>query len=140
MSDMDSDQWIKQDKTLSALRHLAENAPVDVLWLYGSRTKGTADESSDYDLAVAFTDFETDPLERRLRPELLSQQWCDALGLDGDRLSLVDINQAPLPLAMAVIRDGKAVFVRNPLRLIREELRISSMWEVDYQYHRAHYG
>jgi hypothetical protein len=68
---------------LAALRELAQDNPrVDVLWLYGSRAKGTAGPESDYDLAVAFNAFPEDPWERRLQPELLAMEWADALGLD----------------------------------------------------------
>ena len=63
----------------TTLERLSEMASADreiaVLWLYGSRAKNTATETSDYDLAVAFRTPEKRPLERRLRPELLAQQW-----------------------------------------------------------------
>ncbi|MBB3142010.1 type VII toxin-antitoxin system MntA family adenylyltransferase antitoxin [Halomonas organivorans] len=113
---------------------------IAVLWLYGSRAKGTATSNSDYDLAVAFRSFEEDPLERRLRPELLAQAWQDALGLTGDQLSIVDINLAPIPLAHAVIRTGQVLHANDRLRLIREENRITSMWELDHQYHQRHHA
>ncbi len=113
---------------------------IAVLWLYGSRAKGTAAPESDYDLAVAFRDFAKDPLERRLRPELLAQDWQDRLELPHDQLSIVDINLAPLPLAHAVIRTGQVLQVNDRLRLIREENRITSMWELDHQYHQRHFA
>jgi len=116
------------------------NDDIAVLWLYGSRAKGTATAGSDYDLAVAFQTFEKDPLERRLRPELLVQSWQDALGIDEDQISIIDINLAPLPLAHAVMRTGQVIHTKDQLRLIREEQRISSMWEIDYQYHQHHYA
>lgn len=126
------------------LKGLAELAARDddiaVLWLYGSRAKGTAGGDSDYDLAVAFRHFEKDALERRLRPQLLAQTWQDELGLAEDQLSIVDINLAPLPLAHAVIRTGRVLLARDKLRLIREEQRITSMWEIDHQYHQQHYA
>ncbi|MBD3896115.1 nucleotidyltransferase domain-containing protein [Halomonas sp. ML-15] len=131
----------EQDPILAKLVKLAAaDGQIEVVWLYGSRAKGTHTESSDYDLAVAFNVNIETPLERRLRPELLAQQWADALGIADDILSIVDINQAPLPLAMAVIRTGRAICVRSPLRLAREENRITSMWELDYLYHQRHYG
>ncbi|WP_404298363.1 nucleotidyltransferase domain-containing protein [Halomonas sp.] len=113
---------------------------IAVLWLYGSRAKGTATAQSDYDLAVAFRQFEKDPLERRLRPELLAQAWQDALGLAEDQVSIVDINLAPLTLAHAIIRTGEVLQIKDRLRLIREEHRISSMWEIDHQYHQRHFA
>ncbi|MGM0537489.1 MAG: type VII toxin-antitoxin system MntA family adenylyltransferase antitoxin [Pseudomonadota bacterium] len=126
---------------LEALAALATpEADIDVLWLYGSQAKGTATAQSDIDLAVAFRHFETDPLERRLRPELLSQAWQDALGLAEGQLSIVDINQAPLPLAHAIIRTGRVLRVNDRLRVVREEQRITSMWEIDHQYHQRHFA
>jgi len=126
------------------LRGLAELAARDddiaVLWLYGSRAKGTANEDSDYDLAVAFRNFEKDALQRRLRPQLLAQAWRDELGLAEQQLSIVDINLVPLPLAHAVIRTGRVLLASDKLRLIREEQRITSMWEIDHQYHQRHYA
>ncbi|WP_163647940.1 nucleotidyltransferase domain-containing protein [Modicisalibacter sp. 'Wilcox'] len=126
------------------LQRLAELATRDddiaVLWLYGSRAKGTAGADSDYDLAVAFHHFEKDALERRLRPQLLAQTWQDELGLAEDQLSIVDINLAPLPLAHAIIRTGRVLLASDKLRLIREEQRITSMWEIDHQYHQQHYA
>ncbi|WP_253451624.1 nucleotidyltransferase domain-containing protein [Halomonas sp. Y3] len=128
----------------TVLHRLADLAATEhdiaVLWLYGSRAKGTESAESDYDLAVAFQDFPQDPLERRLRPELLAQAWQDKLGLAHEQLSIIDINLAPLPLAHVVIRTGQVLQANDRLRLIREENRITSMWELDHQYHHRHFG
>lgn len=132
-----------QDSTAiqDALVELAtRDEEIAVLWLYGSRAKGTATARSDYDLAVAFRTFEKDPLERRLRPELLAQAWQDALGLAEGNVSLVDINLAPLPLAHAIIRTGRVLLAKDRMRLIREEQRIGSMWEIDHLYHQRHFA
>lgn len=130
-----------QDKVLQALVALAvENPDIAVMWLYGSRAKGSAAKHSDYDLAVAFRNFRLDPVQRRLRPELLAQSWQDALGLPDGRISLVDINLAPLPLAHVVVRTGRVLLANDRLRLVREEQRIGSMWELDYQYHQQKFA
>ncbi|MGJ7461836.1 type VII toxin-antitoxin system MntA family adenylyltransferase antitoxin [Halomonas sp. MA07-2] len=113
---------------------------IAALWLYGSRAKGTATAGSDFDLAVAFRTFEKDPLERRLRPELLVQTWQDTLGMEDAELSIVDINLAPLPLAHAIIRTGQLLHANDRLRVIREENRITSMWELDHLYHQRHFA
>jgi len=130
-----------QEVILKRLADLAtRDLAVDVLWLYGSRAKGTASSSSDFDLAVAFRDMPSEHLERRLRPELLAQDWSDALGLNSEQISVADINQVAVPLAYAIVTSGQVLFVRSGLRLAREENRATSMWELDYQYHRRHYG
>lgn len=131
----------EQDPILDGLRDQARgNSEIAVLWLYGSRAKGNATPESDYDLAVAFAEPFSDPLERRLRPELLAQHWQDVLRLPEDKLSVIDIDQAPMPLAMAVIRTGRPLYVNDPLRLAREENRVTSMWELDYQHHQRQFG
>ncbi len=91
-------------------------------------------------MAVAFNAFPSDPQEERLQPELLSQDWADVLGLADEYISVVDINHIPIQLAMSIIEFGRPIQVNNETRLIREENRITSMWELDHQYHREHYG
>jgi len=89
---------------------------------------------------VAFNAFPSDLQEERLQPELLSQDWADALGLADEYISVVDINHIPIQLAMSIIEFGQPIQVNNETRLIREENRITSMRELDHQYHREHYG
>lgn len=117
-----------------------QHTDIVVLWLYGSRAKGTAQVNSDYDFAVAFYRFPDDAWEKQLRPELLAQSWQEQLELDEKRVSVVDINNIPLPLAMNIITTGKVLLVKDSLRLSREEHRISAMWELDYEHHRKVYG
>lgn len=136
-----SEQIQSNDEIIqSCIRLAQENSLVDVLWLYGSRAKGNANADSDYDLAVAFNRFPKDEWEKRLQPENLAIEWAEKLGLSSDQLSVVDINHIPLPLAYSITTTGKVLLVRDSLRLVREENRISSMWEIDYLYHRQHYG
>ena len=85
------------------IKRFAESEPnVDVLWLYGSRAKGTEQPNSDFDLAVAFHSFPDDDWELRLQPEFLAQSWSDQLGLADGIISVVDINHIPIQLAMGM--------------------------------------
>jgi len=128
-------------KTINTLTALAQNNPnIEILWLYGSRAKGTASANSDYDLAVAFKTREPNPVTQRLRPELLAQEWADSLALRDAALSVVDIDQTPIPLATSVVTTGQVLHCNNPLRLATTENRITAMWEIDYLYHHKHYG
>ncbi len=119
---------------LSRIATLAENDPgILVVWLYGSRAKGEAHQKSDYDLAVAFSSFiKDDPVEKRLRPECLALDWQKELGLQDFQLSVVDINQIPVPLAWEVIRADTVLFCRDQDRLWQETMRIHSRMELDY--------
>lgn len=120
------------------IKQAEQDSNIAVMWLYGSRAKGTEQASSDYDFAVAFNSFPKDPWQRRLQPEMLSQAWQD--NTSAAKISIVDINLIPLPLAFSIIQQGKVLFCRDSMRLIREEGRISSMWDIDYGWHQQHYG
>ena len=111
----------------------AAHPEVVVLWLYGSHARGNAGPHSDWDLAVAFDPVKlSDPLENRLRPELLALDWLRALGLAEGQLSVVDINQAPIPLAFAIVDANRVLFCRDQGRRLREEARIMSQMELNY--------
>jgi predicted nucleotidyltransferase len=110
-----------------------KNADIAIVWLYGSRAKGTANINSDYDLAVAFKTFiKDDPLEKRLRPECLALDWQRALGLHDFQLSIVDINQAPIPLAWEIIEPDCVLYCGDESRLWQETQRIQSRMEIDF--------
>ncbi|MDD5229050.1 MAG: nucleotidyltransferase domain-containing protein [Methylococcales bacterium] len=119
---------------LSRIRAFAaQNSDIAIVWLYGSRAKGNAHLHSDYDLAVAFTSFiKDDPIEKRLRPECLAIDWQHALNLHDFELSIVDINQASIPLAWEIIQPDYVLFCRDEARLFQEIRRIHSRMELDY--------
>ena len=122
----------------SRLAELArKDHSVEVLWLYGSRARGSASNTSDYDLAVAFKVYEKDPLERRLRPELLAMNWAKSLGVE---LSVIDITQVALPLAYTVVQDNCSLYSGDGYRQLTEEQKIMSKWEIDHLYHRKNYA
>ena len=125
---------MKLNNTLQAIIELAkQNTDIVIVWLYGSRAKGTANIMSDYDLAVAFKTFiKDDPLEKRLRPECLTLDWQQALGLRDFQLSIVDINQAPIPLAWEIIEADCVLYCDDELRLWQETQRIQSRMELDF--------
>lgn len=129
----------KKNMTDSRLpEHLTELAAahpeVVVLWLYGSQAKGNAGPHSDWDLAVAFSPVKLpDPLDNRLRPELLALDWQRALGLPEGQLSIIDINQAPVILSFAAIDANHLLYCRDPGRRLQEEARIMSQMELNYR-------
>ncbi len=127
----------EENRTLEKIKLLAsQNTDIEILWLYGSRARGNAHQNSDYDLAIAFSSRLKDPIERRLRPELQALKWKKELGID---LSIIDINQVPLPLAYTVVSDNHTLYSNNDFRRLTQEQRIMSKWELDHQYHKKHY-
>ncbi|MER2493217.1 type VII toxin-antitoxin system MntA family adenylyltransferase antitoxin [Catenovulum sediminis] len=119
-------------KQLAAAHH-----DIDVLWLYGSRARNSADQNSDYDLAVLFSSFHHDVLERRLRPELLAMDWQQALGCS---LSVIDITQVSVPLAYTVVQDNCVLLSKDDFKQLETERIIMSKWDIDYQHHLKHYA
>ena len=120
-----------QDILKQIVQFCSKQDAVEVLWLYGSRAKGTSEADSDYDLAVA------------LCGDMIGDYvWLDDLAyqlrqLTGEQISVVDINHIPIPLAINVIDQGQVLFCPNNLRLHREMQRIWSMWEhYKYQFER----
>ena len=122
------------------VHYLQADKAVEVVWLYGSQANGTATKDSDYDLAVAFAAPFLKGMQQRLRPESLAAEITDAFGLEPEKVSILDINIAPLPLAMSVVQKGKVILSKNTLREAKEENRITSMWELDHEYHRRQFG
>nr|WP_156889320.1 nucleotidyltransferase domain-containing protein [Halomonas sp. 1513] len=121
------------DPLLARIVALAEGeASLIALWLYGSRARGDHHAASDYDLAVAFSDWPHEALERRLRPELLAMDWQAALGLPEQALSVVDLAIAPIPLGWSILCDGQLLLDRSPQQRMTHESRIMSLWEIDY--------
>lgn len=112
------------------------NADIEVVWLYGSYAKQTAHSESDYDLAIAFKSYIKDPLDARLRPETLALDWASQLKVPAKFISIIDINLAPLSLTWEVVHYGKAIYVVNEFRQIREEMRIARMYEIDLLFSR----
>lgn len=122
-----------QTDVLDKLQTLAKTAGnIAGMWLYGSRARGLARDNSDYDLAVQYTDYKQEPLESRLRPELLAQQWQQKMAVE---ISIVDIQRVPVPLAYTIICDNQLLFAADPIAVLHTERNILSKWELDYQYH-----
>ncbi len=107
------------------------NEDIVLLWLYGSQAKGTNQADSDYDLAVAFKNFPKTQADTLHRKQTLALEWQTTLKLNDNIISLIDINQCPLYLAINVINDSKLLINKNTSRLMKEEARILALFEHD---------
>jgi predicted nucleotidyltransferase len=107
-------------------------APVDAIYLYGSRAKQTAREESDWDIAVIFTHYEMDLLERVLRPQMLEATLERELKLY-NQISVVDLETAPMYLQYSILMSAVKWFDRNVPHVKRIEQSIFSKWEKDYE-------
>lgn len=114
------------------IRVIQTQAPVDAIYLYGSRAKHTAHAQSDWDIAVIFSEYETDPEQRALRPQRLEAELERALKLYG-RISVVDLETAPVYLQYSILTSAVKWFDRNVPHVRRIEQSILSKWEKDYE-------
>ena len=110
--------------------HIRQLESVDAIYLYGSRSKGCAREDSDWDIAVLFSTFEPDLLERAVRPQMLEAR-IEALLPEHD-ISIVDLQQVPVPLQWNIIQ-GDKLYDRWVPSVRRMEHAIISAWEKDYE-------
>ena len=70
--------------------------------------------------------------ERRLKPELIAQQLSAEIE---HPVQVVDINLAPIPLAINILEDGQSLLIEDELRYCREINRIHGLWE-DHLWHK----
>lgn len=109
---------------LSRLREVAGRAfsatPVRFAYLFGSHARGTADRHSDVDVAVMLDD--AVPPDQRLELSLDLAGILERMTGVGDVQVLV-LNEAPLPVAGRVIREGRLFYsVDEPGRVAYESL------------------
>lgn len=137
MSLIESDK--KQDDIVSAVRVFSsQNQDVDVVWLYGSRANGNAHSESDYDLAIAFNNFQLSDFDKYTRPHELALDWSERLKVATNKISIVDINQVPIYLAYNIVDSGMILYQEPNSRVFHETDRIYSMYE--YQKREAMNG
>jgi len=108
------------------------HARVDAIYLYGSRAKQTAHEHSDWDIAVLFSDYETDLSARFLRPQMLEAAIERELKLY-NQISVIDLETAPVYLQYSILMSAVKWFDRNVPHVKRVEQSILSKWEKDYE-------
>ena len=99
------------DAVTSLRTRLADETDVAVAYLFGSRARGTARPDSDYDVAVLFSA----PPDHRRTLELAADL--------GPRVDLVDLGEAPIPLAYRVVRDGILLVSRDDHARIDHRVR-----------------
>lgn len=97
---------------------LAERGDVVVVYLYGSRARGTAHAASDVDLGILFSA----PLPKTLlgQPYLLEADLSELLGLP---VQVVELNDATADLVHRVLRDGELLVERDRSARVRFEVK-----------------
>ncbi len=104
---------------MAAISRLAEAQPgLEALVLYGSRARGDATDSSDWDFAyLASPPFDPADLAGKLSLELAT-----------DGVDLVDAARASGLLRFRVARDGRLIYERFPGAFLRLRLDAVQFW------------
>ena len=111
---------------------------IEVMWLYGSRAKGSYTAQSDFDLAIAYKDFSLSDFNRYTRPYEQALEWAMDLSLPERMISVVDINTVPIYLAFNIVAYGKVIYSQGTPRPYIEQNRIFSRFEhqqLEEKYH-----
>jgi predicted nucleotidyltransferase len=109
---------------VEAVRALLRQHHVAVAYLFGSRARGTANERSDYDLAVLFRGEPTLGEVGALQSALS--------GLLGTAVDLIELDRASLELQAAVIQEGTVLLRDDEPRRVAFEVATRSRW-FDYR-------
>jgi len=128
---------MNQKTVLSIIENSAsKNSSIDVIWLYGTRVKDTANKDSDFDIAIAFNTEKNQKCLTIFQCDEIAFEWSENTGAT---ISIIDINHIPVPLAYSVINEGKVIVCKHDLRLHSEQQRVWSLWEsyrYEYKQHR----
>ncbi len=107
-------------------------APVDAIYLYGSRATHTEHPNSDWDIAVLFSDYEHTLTRRLVRPQLLEAFLERSLNAYG-KISVVDLEAVPIYLQVSILSKALKWYDRGVPHVRRVEQGILSTWEKDYE-------
>lgn len=93
-------------KTFEALSQSFRKHGVLLAYLFGSRARGTADEESDYDIAVLFSNDETSIIEE----VNLALELSRALNEPANKIDVLSLNKADLTIKARVLREGIPIY------------------------------
>lgn len=121
------------EKHLSGLLSpLFEKLPIEVVYLYGSYSRGENDTLSDYDFGLLFSEKVTGKKRFDLRLEL----FCDIaekLKIDSLDIDVVDLKEVPVLLQFNVI-SGKVIYCRNENKRINYEAYVMGRYADEHYY------
>lgn len=94
-------------------------------YLFGSACKGTMKKSSDIDIALLFSDFTTEKVDRL-------QLMLDLSRIAGRDVDIIIINNSSPLMYHEILRTGKIIYERDSLYRIQSQVRNQKLYS-DYQ-------
>ena len=105
---------------------VAVHPEISLIYLFGSRARNEAVESSDYDFAVLIDrDADTPAYRFALRSELHHALVCL---LDTDKVDLLLLGQAPVELAYGVILEGRLLYERDVATRVEYQAQVAGLY------------
>jgi len=110
-----------QQKIQTLKEYFAKRDDVAMAFLFGSRAKGYARASSDWDIGVYFTPLAARELELETDRDFpyLHLVWGDATRIVGAEVDLVTLNRAPAPLVFSILNHGTPLAVKDRTLYLR---------------------
>jgi len=124
---------MNQESIIKKITALIQNdIKTNAIYLYGSQAKQTTHKTSDWDIAVLFSHYETEQDKRILRPQMLEAMLERELQFY-NQISVIDLEIAPMYLQYSILMSAIKCFDRNVPHVKRIEQSILSKWEKDYE-------
>jgi len=98
---------IDPPQILEGLIQIFKRRGVALAYLFGSRARGLETESSDWDIAMLFS-------EKTRDASGLQTEIAKALGVNEEKIDLIELEEADLHLKFRVIREGKVLYEAEP--------------------------
>lgn len=117
-----------------SLRPLFRSLPIDVVYLYGSRSDGKNDQLSDYDFGILFSEGLSDKKRFDLRLQLFGDIAKVINNVYEDNIDVVDLDKVPVLLQFNII-SGKAIYCRNGERRIIFETYVMARYNDEHYYY-----
>lgn len=95
---------------------LASFDSLEFALLFGSRARGNSHEDSDWDIAVSFKD-NTQGLENLAQREYIRHAACASLGVDADKVDVVDVYRGGLSINATIVDEAIALIGGHSLAL-----------------------
>jgi predicted nucleotidyltransferase len=111
------------------LSERAEEQEIVAAWLFGSVARGAARRDSDVDVGILFREAPARTLAGVGRVYRLEEDLAEATGLP---VQIVSLHRAPVDLIVRVLREGKLLVDREPLRRIGFEVAArKELWDLE---------
>lgn len=114
---------ISLDLLRRVVRSVAKKYPIELIYLFGSRSYGRDDAESDIDLAFLLKDSVSKDKRFKIRLALMSE-IADALGVESEIVDIVMLQDASILLQYNAVHAGCPLFQKTRMKRALYEVRV----------------